>query len=253
VAKLKTRFEIKYRISEEHAASVSAWLKNFMEPDENAEEGGAAYDVHSLYLDSEDWSIYRDTRNGLFRRFKLRARTYAFTPDAPVFLEVKSRAGEAMWKSRALVPRQEAIRILAGEPALNLPSTPALEEFLMQRDLRSAVPKCWVTYQREAWVGKDRESLVRVTFDSKIRCGEPTADLSEPPCWYDLPEVKQLVILELKYTHSYPPWIAELVRAFDLERKAMSKYRHSVEVIRMESAERNGLKVAEPKAFEASL
>lgn len=243
MAKLKTRFEIKYRISNEHAAAVSAWIRGYMDPDENGEGGEASYDVHSLYLDSTDWSIYRDTRNGLFRRFKLRARTYEFTPQAPVFLEVKSRAGEAMWKSRAEVSRPEAIRILAGEPALNSRPTPALEEFLMQRDLRNAIPASWVTYRREAWVGQDRETLVRVTFDSKIRCGIPTADLSEPPAWYDLPDVRDVVILELKYTYSYPPWIAELVRRFNLDRKSMSKYRHSVEVLRMEPGERDQWRV----------
>jgi hypothetical protein len=40
------------------------------------------------------------------------------------------------------------------------------------------------------------------------------------------------VILELKYTGSYPAWVAETVRRFDLERKSMSKYRHAVEALR---------------------
>ena len=241
-----TRFEIKYRINHAHADAITRWLKQFMEPDAFGEGGGASYSVHSLYLDSDDWSIYRDTTCGRFRRFKLRARTYAFTPEANVFLEVKSRAGEAMWKSRGEVPRAEAIRILNGHAPLNLRSTPALEEFRAQMDLRDAIPKAWVTYRRDAWVGFDRGNLVRVTFDYLIRCAPPTADLSEPPFWYDLPDVKGVMILELKYTHSYPPWISDLVRHFDLDRKAMSKYRHAIDLMLGDPALMETMKVRPP-------
>lgn len=231
MAEKTTRFEIKYRLNKAHAEAVAKWIANFMEPDAFGEGGSASYSVHSLYLDDEDWSVYRDTRNGMFRRFKIRARTYGFTPKHNVFLEIKSRAGEAMWKSRVEVTRAEAIRLLRGEVVPNLRSSPQLEEFLAQRDLRNAVPKAWVTYRRDAWVGKDRETLVRVTFDSEIAAAPPTADLTEPPVWTLLPEVKDVVILELKYTHSYPPWIADLVRHFDIERRAMSKYRHAVDLL----------------------
>lgn len=231
MAEKTTRFEIKYRLNKAHAEAVVKWIANFMEPDAFGEGGSASYSVHSLYLDDKDWSVYRDTRNGMFRRFKIRARTYGFTPKHNVFLEIKSRAGEAMWKSRVEVTRAEAIQLLRGDVVPNLRSSPQLEEFLAQRDLRDAVPKAWVTYRRDAWVGKDRESLVRVTFDSNIAAAPPTADLREPPVWRLLPEVAEMVVLELKYTHSYPPWIAELVRHFDIERKAMSKYRHAVDLL----------------------
>lgn len=225
-----TRYEIKYRITPEHAADVQAWIARYMEPDANGEGGSSCYSVHSLYLDSDDWRIFRETRNGNFSRFKLRARTYAFTPEAPVFLEVKSRDGEAMQKSRAEVPRAEALQILNGGLAANLRSTPALDNFINHMDRYRAYPRAWVTYRRSAWVGGDR-GLVRVTFDTEIKCAPSTPDMSEPPRWYLLPEVKHLVILELKYNGSYPAWVADCVRRFDLERKAMSKYRHAVDLL----------------------
>ena len=226
-----TRFELKYRIEEDKAAAITRWIEHFMEPDAFGEGGGASYPVHSLYLDSEDWSIFRDTRSGLYRRFKLRARTYSFSPDAAVFLEVKQRQGETMWKSRVEVPRAEAIRLMRGEPARNVKSTPGLEEFLAQLDRRSAYPRVWVTYRRDAWLGRDRAQMVRVTFDRRIQCAPPTPDMSEPPRWYDVPISKGIVILELKYAGSYPGWVAEMIRTFDLTRKSMSKYKHSVNLL----------------------
>lgn len=224
-----TRYEIKYRVPPEVASGVQDWIARYMEPDANGEGGSSRYSVHSLYLDNADWRIFRETRNGNFSRFKLRARTYAFTPDAPVFLEVKARDGEAMQKSRCEVPRAEAIRLLAGDMPTIKPSK-ALDNFRDHMDRYRAYPRAWVTYRRSAWVGGDR-GLVRITFDTEIKAAPATEGLTEPPRWYLLPEVKHLVILELKYNGSYPAWVAETVRRFDLERKAMSKYRHAVELL----------------------
>ena len=50
------------------------WLLRWMTPDSFGEGGSAAYNVHSLYLDGPDWSIYRETAAGAFSRYKLRAR-----------------------------------------------------------------------------------------------------------------------------------------------------------------------------------
>src|SRR5687767_7623378 len=110
-----------------------------MEPDAHGEGGSAKYPVHSLYLDSADWRIYRQTRNGNFSRFKLRARTYAFTPNAPVFLEVKSRNGEAMQKSRGEVDRIDAVRILEGGVPRNRGGG-AIENFRTHMDRYRAYP-----------------------------------------------------------------------------------------------------------------
>lgn len=229
--RIATRYEVKYRIAPERAEQVREWISRYMEPDANGEGGSAKYHVHSLYLDSADWRIYRETRNGNFSRFKLRARTYAFDDRTPVFLEVKSRDGEAMQKSRAQVDRAEAVRILEGQvPTGNLKGH-AIENFRNHMDRYRAYPRAWVTYERFAYVGGDR-GLVRITFDSAISCAPPTSGMTEPPRWYTIDEVAGIVVLELKYSGSYPAWAADTVRRFDLERRSMSKYRHAVEVLR---------------------
>lgn len=201
-----------------------------MEPDAFGEGGSARYSVHSLYLDSKDWRIYRETRNGNFSRFKLRARTYKFDDKTPVFLEVKSRDGEAMQKTRAVLDRAEAIAVLSG----GIPYAAkghALENFRNHVDRYQAYPRVWVTYDRSAYVGGDR-GLVRITFDSKVCAAPPTEGMTEPPQWYPLPIVKDIVVLEVKYSGSYPKWVADTIRRFDLERKSMSKYRYGVELVR---------------------
>ncbi len=203
---------------------------NYLTPDEYGEGGTASYNVHSLYLDDTMWGLYRDTKVGLFERQKVRARCYQFTPDADVFLEVKHRAGEAMWKTRERVRRDVARQLLAGEWVEGLTSSPALENFRARMDRRDLRPAVWVTYRRHAYVGSGRD-LVRVTFDSRIKSGLPTADLREPAVWHLLPEVASVDIVELKYTGSYPAWLGDMIRRFHLARWSMSKYKQGVEVL----------------------
>jgi len=222
------RYEIKYRISHELADRVQSAIARYMEPDAYGEGGTARYPVHSLYLDSSDWRIYRETRNGNFARFKLRARCYNFN-GGNVFLEVKSRAGEAMRKSRAEVSRDDAVRVLKGQLPLTAKGW-GLENFRNSMDRYRAYPRSWVTYDRGAWVGGER-GLVRITFDSAIATAWPTENFTAPPQWYPLPIVKNLVVLEVKYSGSYPLWVAETIRRFDLERRSMSKYRYAVELL----------------------
>jgi hypothetical protein len=207
------------------------WLLRWMTPDANGEGGSAAYNVHSLYLDGPDWSIYHETAAGAYSRYKLRTRCYDFFPNSPIFLEVKQRDGEAMSKSRAPVTKVQAQALLHGGVPLDLVPSRATENFRKEVDRRRAFPRVWVTYRRHAYVATEGRELVRITFDSRVRCGLPHADLSEPDHWMDLPASQGVEILELKYTLSYPAWVAEMVRRFHLIRKSMSKYRHSVELL----------------------
>ncbi|MSQ01653.1 MAG: polyphosphate polymerase domain-containing protein [Myxococcales bacterium] len=229
----KYRFEIKYRLDVDRAAALRRWVQgtDHLAPDAFGEGGSAAYNVHSLYLDSADWVVYRETRAGLQQRYKVRARCYNWTSPRKVFLEVKHRANESMWKTRAEVGLADAVRVVNGEPpSASTPSTEALENFRGLVDRRHLYPRCWVSYRRHAYVGGVRD-LVRVTFDSRIVAAPATVDLCEPPRWYPVPESAGIEILELKYSGSYPSWVAEMVRRFDLERKAFSKFRYGIDLI----------------------
>ena len=139
-----------------------------MEPDAFGEGGSARYSVHSLYLDSADWRIYRETRNGNFSRFKLRARTYKFDDTTPVFLEVKARDGEAMQKTRAVVDRPEAISILDGRIPTSAKGF-ALENFRNHVDRYMAFPRVWVTYDPPMSAGTEGSCGSRSTPTSARR------------------------------------------------------------------------------------
>ena len=86
------RFEFKYIVSEPCAAAVRDFVRSYLEPDPYADpEQGNSYQLSSLYLDTPDLSLYRQTVTGQKNRFKLRIRFYDDNPGSPTLLELKRR------------------------------------------------------------------------------------------------------------------------------------------------------------------
>ncbi len=70
-----SRFEFKYVIDEGLAIRVRHFLGTNLEPDEHTQlSADNSYPVHSLYLDSPDLALFKQTAHGIKNRFKLRIR-----------------------------------------------------------------------------------------------------------------------------------------------------------------------------------
>ena len=70
---MTSRYECKYLIPESVALRVRADLVPFVRPDPHAAgRPGGRYPISSLYLDSEDLSLYRTTIEGNRSRFSHR-------------------------------------------------------------------------------------------------------------------------------------------------------------------------------------
>ena len=234
----KQRFEMKYRITEELALQVRAFLGSYLQLDENGSGmRDLSYPVHSLYLDSHELATYWMTINGDKNRFKLRLRFYNANPDTPVFLEIKHRVDNCIFKQRGGVRKEAVPSLLAGQlPALEhlVSEDPkqlfAIERFCGLMQMIHARPKVHVAYQREAWVDPNSDA-VRVTFDRRV-LGEPECstrfhtEMTNPcrPFGHD-------VILELKFTNRFPNWYREMVERFELARCGAAKYCECVEMI----------------------
>jgi SPX domain protein involved in polyphosphate accumulation len=232
------RFELKYLIDERTAGEVRRYVRQFLEPDEHTDpRGGIGYPVHSLYLDSYDLVLARQTLSGKKNRFKLRIRFYDDEPDSPVFLEIKRRVNDVIMKERAIVYRTSVPNLLAGIP-LDHPDLvkddaknyKALLRFCELRNELGAKPAAFTSYEREAYEPPDSNQY-RVTFDRKLlagsfRGGLSVADLRR----WARPEIEG-VVLELKFNGRFPDWMGELVRLFNLQRISMPKYVECVTVI----------------------
>lgn len=233
----KSRFELKYLVTEETALRIRDFVRCYLGMDEfSIGQPNFSYPVHSLYLDSHDLKLYWTTINGDKNRFKLRLRYYDTKPGSPVFFEVKRRMNNCILKQRGGVRIDAVESLLSGHfpeagHLLSKPDNPgpliALQRFCHLMQDMHAVPKVHIAYLREAYVSDD--GAVRVTIDRSVR-GEENLhhsikiDMVNPVHCFG-----SYVILELKFTDRFPNWFRELVEVFGTMQSGAAKYVESIE------------------------
>lgn len=225
------RYEMKYVISESKAAAIAQFIKPHLKLDRycRAQPGGS-YPIVSLYLDSDDLQLCKESLRGLLQRFKLRIRSYTDDSDYPRFFEIKRRANTVIIKSRARIMPNDVSVLLSGQyiPPLQNRQTEidAIKQFQLYMKSVGARPKILIRYMRQAYEGVG-ENRVRVTFDRQLVykvSNEPEVSLNGQGWQHNLSGV----ILEIKFTGRYPAWLGRMVRYFDLRHQSMSKYVTSV-------------------------
>jgi hypothetical protein len=241
------RFELKYIVDPGRARAIGDFLRGHLVLDAHSRPGpDPAYRVCSLYLDSPRLELYQQTCQGLKNRFKLRMRFYDSDPSHPVFLEVKRRETDVICKQRAAVTRESAKLLLHGicpdasqlfDVSEDGKSRSALENFWRLCRQVEADTVAYVSYMREAYVSPTDDRL-RVTFDRSL-----VGSLAEPQPALSVPRDGSGtdvggVILEIKFTDSFPKWISQMVQLFDLERQSVPKYVHCVETLGLEKNRR---------------
>ena len=234
------RSEHKYLVPEVTAVALRGFVKAYLAPDHYMPAGEVeGYQVHSLYLDSPWFDLYRETNDGVKNRYKLRMRFYNEAPEEPVFLEIKSRTTESIRKLRAVVSKSSAESLLNGrrlgpDDLLNPSekSALALEGFNQRATSISARGCAFVSYRREAYMAIEAEE-VRVTFDRHI-AGlpfDPSKGLRLPTD--RAPVFPDKVVVELKYSGQVPKWMRDLIRDFGLHRTPFPKYVHAVDALQL--------------------
>lgn len=226
----KQRYELKYQITPHLVEPIRDFVASYLELDRNSRRcRDLAYPVHSLYLDSRDLRLYQATINGDRNRYKLRVRYYSQDPDAPLFVEIKTRRDSVIRKHRAMIRRRALPGLMSGRPAgladLHEPEAAQFEALLRFCELRrklAATPKTHVGYDREAWLSPDNS--VRVTMDRRVATRPDLEARLSTDLQQATPVFGNRVVLEIKFTDRYPLWLGELVRAFNLRQGSAAKY-----------------------------
>ena len=229
---LRCRYELKYRISEAKALAVAQFIKPYIHLDHYSRlQPDGNYPIVSLYLDSMDFKLCKQTLHGHKNRFKLRIRSYSDDPDYPRFFEIKRRINTIIIKSRARVKHHDVTKLLAGAfppPQRYREDRETLDQFMFYVRSINAGPAVRIRYMRKAFEG-DSENRVRITFDTKLSynvCKEPSVELGGPG-WRMHHSTD--VILEIKFTERYPAWLTRMAKFFGLRQQSVSKYASSVE------------------------
>jgi hypothetical protein len=220
-------FELKFLLDEAAALRVEAWARRHLAPDPHAEEAlGGAYTIHSLYLDTPGFDVFRRADADL--RHKYRVRRYG-RGDA-LYLERKTRCGDRVSKQRVAV---EDVRLPLLPTGAAEPGWPG-EWFQSEVLARRLRPVCRISYRRTAFVGDDC-GPVRLTLDRHARC-------VPQPSWHvdalgdGLPLLPGQVVLELKYRDALPALFKRLLVELCLNPGSVSKYRRGVEAWKLAPA-----------------
>ena len=109
------RFEIKYYIQESMVPELRQFIRPFskFDPYVNGKNGKNAYVVRSIYYDSLNLDYYYEKMDGLKLRKKLRIRSYD-QERSTVFIEIKRKYSNCIYKERINLPFQE-VRQIIGE------------------------------------------------------------------------------------------------------------------------------------------
>lgn len=226
------RYEIKYLVDMALVDVLRAEVERRMDPDPHS--GPEGYGVWSVYYDTRDLRFYWEKIEGLKFRRKLRIRHYgdrfAVTDDTPVFVEIKQRVNRVTQKRRVRLPYAAALRLCDGrQPIEHEPGQRAfLEEvleLLCRLDLRATA---MTGYQRHAYLGRDADVGLRVTFDRRIRGRDRDFHFAAPAeNRFTVPPHK--AIIEVKANERVPYWITDLTARYGLQVVRVSKYCQSIE------------------------
>ncbi|MER6057868.1 MULTISPECIES: polyphosphate polymerase domain-containing protein [Streptomyces albidoflavus group] len=227
------RFELKYLVPVEQAAQIRDELAERMERDAHSPVGG--YGVWSLYYDTPQLRFYWEKIEGLKFRRKLRIRHYGdldgVTDASPVCVEVKQRVNRVTQKRRITLPYGVARQLCDGRELVphSVRERAFVEEVLELIVRLNLRPAAITGYQREALVGRDADTGLRVTLDRRVRGRDRDFHFGteRPENRFTIPP--HLAVMEIKVNERTPYWITDLAARRNLNLVRVSKYVQSIE------------------------
>ena len=233
------RFEFKYILSETKRKAVENDLLYFLEFDPFvAEREGHKYFVRSLYYDDPNYSAFHDKIDGLMSRYKFRVRTYSLSPDdnAPIFLEIKGRHNNLVFKHRTPVHLKAGTKAIKGD-RLTDELLGTAEESVVRNQFeydiyrKSLRPVALIDYQRRPYVSKYDPDF-RITFDEQLRATQTTTLF---PGSNATPRrvLAGYTVVEVKFRHHLPAWFHQVIQAHELRRISISKIVSGMESLDM--------------------
>lgn len=227
------RFELKYLVPVEQAAEIRDELAERMDSDLHSPVGG--YGVWSLYYDSPQLRFYWEKIEGLKFRRKLRIRHYGnldgVTDDSMVCVEIKQRVNRVTQKRRIMLPYGVARQLCDDRELVeHSPKERAFIHEVLELVIRLNLHPTAITgYQREAFVGRDADTGLRVTFDRRIRGRDRDFHFGTPTPENRFTIPPHLSVMEIKVNERTPHWITDLAARRNLNLIRVSKYVQSIE------------------------
>ena len=214
------RYEKKYLLNKNEYEKLMSIIKNNLVPDIHGKNT-----LCSLYLDTPDFLLIRNSIDAISYKEKLRLRSYGVPgQEKTLYFEIKKKYKRVVYKRRvSMTPEQAATYIESGE--IPFDSQIMREIDYLMKFYRQPKPNVCILCEREAFFVKDSTD-VRLTFDQNLRYrfGFPTQDnINEGTRIIDDDEY----ILEIKTPGAMPLWLANALSECKIYPRSFSKYAHA--------------------------
>ena len=220
------RKEIKFLLNMNQYEELIKEIHKYMEPDKFC-VGGKEYGIYNIYYDTPDDFLIRESLSKPYYKEKIRLRSYysPASPDSLVFLEIKKKIGGIVTKRRVSMTLAESDEYLATrrKPKADKYITgqvfTEIDAFL---DHYPVSPKQYISYQREAFFGRDNSDF-RLTFDRKLT--ERRYDLGLNFESYGNQIIREdQRLMEVKVSDSMPQWLIQKLSELQIYKTSFSKY-----------------------------
>ena len=220
------RKEIKFLLNMEQYEALMDVISIYMNPDKYC-VGGKEYGIYNIYYDTQDDYLIRTSLAKPYYKEKIRLRSY-YSPAAPddtVFLEIKKKIGGIVTKRRVSMTLAESEEYFATR------KKPQSAKYITQQVFREldafldhypVAPKQYISYQREAFFGKDNKDF-RLTFDRKITERRHDLTLADESYGRFIIGADQR-LMEVKVGDSMPAWLVDALSELQVYKTSFSKY-----------------------------
>lgn len=211
------RYEIKYLMTRRQRDAVLAAMEPYMSID-----GYGHSSIRNIYYDTPNFRLIRESLEKPVYKEKLRVRSYG--PAAagdPVFVELKKKYQDVVYKRRIALPRAQAEACLDGR--MHLPGSQIGREIAYALEFyRALEPAVFLSYEREAFFERDGGDF-RVTFDENIRYRQTELTLDSEAWGKPILQPDQ-VLMELKTSGGMPLWMVHALSQQSIFKTSFSKY-----------------------------
>ena len=212
------RYELKYLLTERQKKCVMEAMEPCMAPDAYGRTT-----IRNIYFDTADYRLARRSIEKPVYKEKLRIRSYEKASGAsPVFVELKKKYKGVVYKRRISMPEREAMEWTTGETDRKEDSQISREIGYFLRFYGNLRPAGFLTYQREAFLGKEQKDF-RITFDRLVLFRQE--DISLESDVYGMPVLPAgMTLMEIKCSGGIPLWMARLLSRERIYKTSFSKY-----------------------------
>ena len=145
------RYELKYLLTQEQKKKILQAMAPYMELDQYGRTT-----IRNLYFDTGNYRLARHSIEKPSYKEKLRVRSYSQAdPESPLFVELKKKYRNVVYKRRIALPEKEAMEWLqGGSCSQDVQISREVDYFLSY--YRNLAPVVFLSYEREAFFSEER-------------------------------------------------------------------------------------------------